>query len=296
VLDEASEVDDLPGLVRPIILNMLGLVLQRFRGGALTDTAPGRLIQNYLRQAMAKPGIDQVAPRLLKQMITDQGTKRPIDEPTLVQRTGVEPALVRKTLLLLGQEGVVRELEPERRVWEVSHDFVARQLGQIIPRLRPSAFHRVQRKMAPIAIGSWLVLLLLLGLAGPELMARYARNALADDGVQIPWSNELGGYEVDFGTAKSSGAFERLHGWLRWVRPIRSVNIANDPEFTDLAKLYGVIEPDELSQLSIGNNSGLQALPAWNGLGALTQLSIFNNAGLQAIDDLDRCCDSRRFG
>ena len=56
VLDEASEVDDLPGLVRPITLNMLGLVLQRFRGGALRDTAPGRLIQDYLRQAMTRPG------------------------------------------------------------------------------------------------------------------------------------------------------------------------------------------------------------------------------------------------
>ena len=287
MLDEASEVDDLPGLVRPITLNMLGLVLQRFRGGALTDTVPGRLIQDYLRQAMAKPGIDAVAPRLLEQMITDQGTKRPIDELTLAERTGVEPALVRKALLLLGQEGVVRELEPERRVWEISHDFVARQLGQIIPRLRPSAFHRVQRRMAPLAVGTWLVLLLFLGFAGPELMERYARNALADEGVLIPWSDELGGYRVEFGTADRPGAFKRLHGWLKWLRPIRSVQIANDSELIDLAPLYTVIEPDEITQLSIENNDGLQALPAWDGLGALTQLWIENNDGLQALPEWD---------
>ena len=229
VLDEASEVDDLPGLVRPITLNMLGLVLQRARGGALAGTAPGRLIQNYLRSAMAQPGIDDLAPRLLEPMITDKGTKRPVDEPKLVEATGAEPRLVRKALLLLAEEGVVRELEPERHVWEISHDFVARQLGQIIPRLRPSRLRRLQTTLAPVALLAWLVLLPVLALAGPELMERYARNALADEGVRIPWSKELDGYEVDFGTAKSPGAFDRLHGWLRWLRPIRSVRIATIP-------------------------------------------------------------------
>jgi hypothetical protein len=110
VIDEASEVDDLPGLVRPITLNMLGLVLQRYRGGTLEGAPPGRLIQSYLRQAMAKPGIDDLAPRLLGEMITDKGTKRPLDESALAERTTSSAGFVRKCLLLLAQEGVVREL------------------------------------------------------------------------------------------------------------------------------------------------------------------------------------------
>jgi hypothetical protein len=110
VIDEASEVDDLPGLVRPITLNMLGLVLQRYRGGTLEGAPPGRPIQSYLRQAMAKPGIDDLAPRLLGEMITDKGTKRPLDESALAERTTSSAGFVRKCLLLLAQEGVVREL------------------------------------------------------------------------------------------------------------------------------------------------------------------------------------------
>ncbi len=113
-------------------------------------------------------------------------------------------------------------------------------------------------------------------------MGRYARNALAGEGVQVPWSDELGGYEVDFGTAKSPGAFERLHGWLRWVRPIRSVTIASDPELIDLAPLHGVIEPGELTQLTIYNNDALQAI-GLQGLANLNQLTISDNAALQAI-------------
>ncbi len=176
VLDEASEVDDLPGYVRPITLNMLGLVLQQFRGGALAKTAPGRLIHDYLRQAIAKPGIDALAPRLLADMITDKGTKRPADQAALATATGSTPGFVRKTLLLLAQDGVVRELDAERGIWEVSHDFVASQLGQILPRLRPSRFRRLQTKLAPAALLAWLVLLPLLAFAGPEIMERIART------------------------------------------------------------------------------------------------------------------------
>jgi hypothetical protein len=219
-------------------------------------------------------------------MITDKGTKRPVEEPDLVETTGAEPRLVRKALLLLAEEGVVRELEPERHVWEISHDFVARQLGQIIPRLRPSRLRRLQTTLAPVALLAWLVLLPVLALAGPELMERYARNALADEGVRIPWSEELGGYEVEFGTAKRPGAFERLHGWLRWLRPIRSVQIANDPEFTNLAPLYSVIELEELTQLTILNNAALQTIEGLAGLGALTQLTISDNDALQTIEGL----------
>jgi Leucine-rich repeat (LRR) protein len=284
VLDEASEVDDLPGLVRPITLNMLGLVLQRFRGGALTLTAPGRLIQDYLRQAMAKPGIDQVAPRLLEQMITDKGTKRPIEEPTLAEQTGVEPALVRKTLLLLAQEGVVRELEPERRVWEISHDFVARQLGQIIPRLRPSAFHRVQKKMAPAALGAWLVLLPLLGFAIPEGLSRYARNALTDRGVKVLWSNELKGYSADFGEANAPGIFDRLNGWLPWIRGLRELTIARDSDLQTIVFGPGL---SNLRQLNIGENPALHEIQGFDHLTSLTQLEIYVNPGLKAIDQLD---------
>ncbi len=283
VLDEASEVDGLPGLVRPITLNMLGLVLQQFRGGALARTAPGRLIHDYLRQAIAKPGIDALAPLLLAAMITDKGTKRPADQAALAAATGSTPGFVRKTLLLLAQDGVVRELDAERGIWEVSHDFVASQLGQILPRLRPSRFRRLQTKLAPAALLAWLALLPLLAFAGPQIMERMALNALSYEGVATPWSEELGGYEVDFGPAKHPGAFARLHGWLRWIRPIRSVTIANDKELTDLTPLYKVIEPEKLTQLTISANENLQALPAWAGLGALTQLTIYGNGSLQAL-------------
>jgi hypothetical protein len=286
VLDEASEVDDLPGLVRPITLNMLGLVLQRFRGGALKDTAPGRLIQDYLRGAMAKPGIDQIAPRLLAKMITDKGTKCPADEPSLASATGSPQGFVRKALYLLAEDGVVRELEPERKVWEISHDFVARQLGQIIPRLRPSGWRRVQVALAPVALASWLILLTALVVSGPELMARYARGVLSDEGVRTPWIQELGGYAVDFSFAHRDGVFDRTNQWLRWLHPIKSVSISNDGNLTDLSPLLRVTKSDEITELTISGNANLKVIHLLPRLRNLAQLNISDNDSLMEVEDL----------
>lgn len=283
VLDEAGQIDDQPGLVRPIKLNMLGMVLDRFSGGALQRATPGRLIHDYLRQAMARPGIDDIAPKMLGEMITEQGTKRPMDEAALAGATGIAPGLLQKALLFLGRDGVVRELDPERRVWEVSHDFVARQLGQILPRLRPSRLRRAQATLAPVALVAWLVLLPLLAFAGPELMERYARNTLSEAGVRVPWRDDLDGYSVGFD--KGSGRFERLKAWMPWIHPIRSVQIVdNDTEGVSFDGLEGL---GALTSLSIHGNRDLQAIDGLDKLGALTSLTIYGNDALQAIDGLD---------
>ena len=91
---------------------------------------------------------------------------------------------------------------------------------------------------------------------------------------------------MDFGSAESPGAFDRLHGWLRCLRPIRSVQIGNDPLLTTLAPLHDVIDLDTLSQLSIYRNDALQTIEGLGRLGALTQLSISDNAALQTIERL----------
>ena len=158
VLDEASEVDDLPGLVRPITLNMLGLVLQRYRGGTLEGAPPGRLIQSYLRQAMAKPGIDDLAPRLLGEMITDKGTKRPVDEADAGRAHGARARASSQGLLVArrGRRGAGARAraagvgdQPRFRRASAQPDHPATPAVPL-----PAA----QARLAPVALVAWLVL------------------------------------------------------------------------------------------------------------------------------------------
>ena len=301
VIEEASDVDDLPGLIRPITLNMMGLILRNFAGAALTKTAPGRLIQDFLRRAIEKPGIEQAAPKLLAEMITDKGTKKPMAEAALASAAGIEPAMTRKTLYLLGEEGVVRELDRIRNIWEISHDFVARQIGQIIPRLRPSWWRQAQKAATPVALVAWLVIL---G-AGWPIYQVWESARIADDlralGVRV--HGEKGAYDITIDRRTNARAIDLIFAYLEKFDPVRleilnnhqlqalpsldalgaltSLSISNNGQLQALPPL------DALASLSISFNHQLQALPPLDALGALTSLSISGNAQLQALPPLD---------
>ena len=281
VIEEASDVDDLPGLIRPITLNMMGLILKNFAGAALTRTAPGRLIQDFLRRAIEKPGIERAAPALLAEMITDKGTKKPMAEAALAGATGIEPAMTRKTLYLLGEEGVVRELDRTRNIWEISHDFVARQLGQIIPRLRPSWWQQAQKATTPVALVAWLVIL---G-AGYPIYQIWESAAIADDlralGVRV--QGEKGAYDITIDDRSNAEAIDRIFAHLRKLEPT-SLVISDNQELQSLEGLSGL---GTLTSLGIWGNAGLESLPPLDDLGALTSLEIVANSELQSLPPLD---------
>ena len=136
VLQGASGLEQTPGLYRPIILNMLGLVLSRYSGSLPADLPLERVIQRYLEECIGRPDIRDAAARLLPEMITEAGTKRPRSESELVAATGLRLGIVRATLLALADVGLVRSLGPEPPLWEVAHDFVALQLGLRLGRVR----------------------------------------------------------------------------------------------------------------------------------------------------------------
>ena len=131
------------------------------------------------------------------------------------------------------------------------------------------------------ALVALLVLLVVLILGVPVLMKHYAMSALSDDHVGISWDNDLNGYELDFSSPKG-GALARVHGWLRWLRPIRAVRI--DAALNNIGQLYDVIELGEVRELQISGKDALRMLPkSWEELSMLTQLTISFNDILQAL-------------
>ena len=262
VIELASDVDDLPGLIRPITLNMMGLILRNFAGAALTKTAPGRLIQDFLRRAIEKPGIERAAPALLAQMITDKGTKKPMAEAALASATGTEPAMTRKTLYLLGEEGVVRELDRGQNIWEISHDFVARQLGQIIPRLKPSRWQQAQKAATPVALMAWLVILV----AGWPIYQVWESARIADDlrALRVGVAGEKGAYEITIDSETNAAAIDRIVAHLNKLNP---------------------------ASLEISGNDQMQALPSLEASTNLNIVRIVSNGkleGLPELGDVDR--------
>ncbi|MGH6837442.1 MAG: leucine-rich repeat domain-containing protein [Methylocella sp.] len=150
-----DRIEEARGIYRLITLNMVGLILERM--GQRFDEDPGRLIQSYLLDCLSSGEGHEFAGPLLEHMITDAGTKEPRTEATLVELTGLERWQVTSALTGLGAQGIVRRLEGAEPVWEVSHDFIARIIGRLIGRLKPSLFRRVQPFVAPVILALWIV-------------------------------------------------------------------------------------------------------------------------------------------
>jgi formylglycine-generating enzyme required for sulfatase activity len=158
LLTSATKLDDTPGLVRPITLNVIGYVLASGKEVAASLDA-GDLIRQYIEQTVEQPALRDRAPRLLEQMITEQGTKQPCSEQDLAAQAQLRPAEVRAILNGLCDAGLARPLNSAMAVWELSHDFIARAVARVLGRRRG----QVARRAAAYAAPALLVITLLGG-------------------------------------------------------------------------------------------------------------------------------------
>ena len=151
ILTSAADMDDSPGLVRPITLNVIGHVLTE-GGPAASSLDAGLLVGEYVKQAVEQPAIREFVTPVLERMITEQGTKRPSRrEEDLATETGLRLAEVRAVLNGLGAAALARSSNSPAgtRVWELSHDFVARALVRYLGRRRHTTVWRLAYYAGP---------------------------------------------------------------------------------------------------------------------------------------------------
>jgi hypothetical protein len=153
VLREAAEIERTKGFIRPITINLCGLVLGRFATGLPRGFRPGALFSGFVRESILLPELRDVAPRVIPHLITSHVTKRPQTVTELAQKTVLEPAAVRGCLRRLGQNdrGIVRPLDAKQELWEISHDFLVPLLDSIVARWRVTFWKRIRSWLPWIA-------------------------------------------------------------------------------------------------------------------------------------------------
>jgi hypothetical protein len=161
VLREAAEVEETKGLIRPVTLNLCGLVLSRFATGLPREFRPGRLIRGFVRESIFLRKIKEVSPVLLPKLISTQITKRPQSIAELSAGTGLTPEQVRGAMFALAEpdRGIVRPLNADYTLWEISHDFLVPMIDSILAQWRVSIWRRI-RPWIPLAYVAALLLAL----------------------------------------------------------------------------------------------------------------------------------------
>jgi hypothetical protein len=160
ICTEAREVEQTPGLIRPITVNLFGLVLHSFEA-LPKNYCKGTRLRSYLRDLIERKDIRNFAPLILRCMMTGNGTKIPVTYTEVARTVGLDPNQVRGCLVQLANEGVLRELDRNNGKWEIAHDFIAALYYQILAGWRTSVWRRARPWVIGGGMGLWLLAVLM---------------------------------------------------------------------------------------------------------------------------------------
>jgi formylglycine-generating enzyme required for sulfatase activity len=162
IFREVTQIDETVGLVRPITLNIVGLVLVRTalaEERRLPSQGKDRgLVLSYLRRCVERSDVRDYAAEVLRPMITASGTKQPKTVTDLARETGLPEAAVTGCLLILSNDGLVRRIDEQDNLWEISHDFVARLLTHVLSTRHRDLLRALRPWLAPTALAAAILL------------------------------------------------------------------------------------------------------------------------------------------
>ena len=288
-LREAARQEGGRVVMRPIVANVLGLILRQMVGHPTLWRRSGDLLRGYVAASLGKE-LKEERGRLLQALLTDFHTARPRPVGELARETGLSATEVNDHLEKLGHHGLVRCLaaegaKAEQCVWQVSHDFVATLIERVLDGLHRTFWRTIRPWLAPSAA----VLAVILVFVAPWVQKQRAISLLANAG--FTWRDD--GREIAAGTPKAH-AIVNLHPLSAAMRRLRPASL----DLRDCA-LRDVDALEELSSLesldlafcnSLGNVDGLRRLTALESLN-LSYCGKLDNANglrrLRALTSLD---------
>ena len=273
ILREASSIDT-PIALRPIVLNLLGIILQRMVSQHSLLTKNGNLIRQYILDCLGKELKEERA-IVLKAMLTDFHTAQPRTIAELSKNSKLNISQLDNQMLAMQHSGLVRCLDTRetsqgKRKWQIAHDFVALQLEKVVHGVRNTFWQKGRPWLAP----SLLTFLILF--------------TYSFDKNKINRENEFAIKNIE-------------HYHLFWNNETKSVKgsdlALDDGAFASLLTSLAVLKPDSLDlKFKADSTSKYNRVPSLEKLSNLKNLVLINNvkaknlnhlAGLQQLNKLD---------
>jgi hypothetical protein len=294
-----DQIEDAPGLYRPITLNMIGLVLETMGGTRHGDAS--KLIQSYLTDCLTASASRDFVKPVLVEMITEAGTKEPLTEAELVDKTHLELWKVRATLADLARRGLVRRLEGAEAIWEIAHDLLARMIGQLIGRLKPTFVDCARPLVAPVVLLGWVIVFAMALPFWRDLQQQAAKRTLGEEFDARIYAAQPRGISVvlrnvdELRLARATRFLNRLDDLalnlsntrINSLEPLRGLTSLSSLDLTstgitDLQPLMGLTS---LSSLSLGNTR-ITSLEPLRGLISLSSLDFSFATRITSLEPL----------
>ncbi len=134
-LREAARQENGRVLMRPIVANLLGLILQNMAGHPKLWRHKDDLLRGYVREHLGKETREERA-AILRALLNDFQTAQPRSVADIATDTHLEQIDAGHHLELLGYAGLVRCVNANedtgKRVWQISHDFLATLIERVL--------------------------------------------------------------------------------------------------------------------------------------------------------------------
>lgn len=293
ILEEARKVEQAKGLIRPITINLFGLVLRRFH--TLPKEYRGTLLRSYLRELIERPEIRGFAYPILRCMIIGNTKKPAVALTDIASKVGLDPRQVRGCLVELANEGVVRELDRERGIWEISHDFIASLYHPIVEGWQKSFWLRHRPWIIGSLVGIWLAISLSIwtNISGQqEARQRTELLSLGFSNVPCPdlaYEPECRAWAAQGGV--DDAALVKAVPHFRSLGSITSLDLSKT-KVTDIEPLRGLpgLKMLDLSMTEVSKINALRALPGleslslWRDIGIKDFVALESLTALRALD------------
>jgi hypothetical protein len=285
ILKEAAEIEDSLDQVRPVVVNMYGLVLASFKGRLPTDMVSGRLLSGYVRRCLDRADLKEVSRAVMAPLVTDVGTKRarPLEE--IATTASVTTARARGALLRLAEDGLVRAVDKAGRQWEVAHDFVARLVLPLLESARISRWDRMRPWLPLGAIVVWAAIIACGAIAYPDWHQARLRVRLAELGLVSAPSPSTDGTAFQFNQMPvDEHQLEAAFQLLEQVRPpVISILSGSGfpPSLTHIPP-----SPRTLTHLDLSGSRGIISLQGLSDLPSLTELNISSMRMLTSLETM----------
>lgn len=280
LLREAARQEGGRIVMRPIVANLLGLIVQKMSGHPALWRRSGDLLRGYVKDCLGSE-LKEERGRVLRVLLTDFQTARPRSVADVSWETGLDAAALDGHLHHLGRAGLLRcvnasEAEPERRVWQISHDFLATLIERVLDGLHRTFWRTVRPWLAPAVVG----VVIAVGVIWPWVEKHQAISFLANEG--FTWNESNAAIVVGTKQGKSIENLDHLAASFRRLKP-RKLDLSY---CTALQNVDDLQRLTSLQSLDLSYCTALQNVDGLNGLTSLQSLNLHFCFSLQNVDGL----------
>ena len=279
VLSEAARQDGNRMVMRPIVANLLGMVLRRMSNHPTLWNQKTDLLLGYVRACMGREMTEDSA-LVMRALLTDYHTARPRSIDEIARETGLDATALDSQLEHFGRAGLLRCVNADenvqgRRVWQISHDFLATLIERVLDRMHRTIWRSTRAWLAP---GMFIVSFVTVFFVHRASMQRDV-SLLANKGFMwIPAESAI----VVEDKGRTNTSLSECSIAIKHLNPV-VLDLHSCKSLANVDGLYGL---HSLQSLDISRADRLDNVNGLSGLSSLTNLNLASCGTLQNVNGL----------